>query len=165
MPKSMQTTLPTGSSIPENPGRHATGWRIIRQGFPGRSSISSRNEQKRQNHDKALYLLQFGFSRSGDYMNWIPGIGPLREILRQPIEGVEGKSAAMPAAILSDRLYLGWRGNEPAILTMKIGKGEDGFSTLGSMSVPESCCYLSISPEHRFLLAAGGWRKRPRDRP
>nr|WP_321463912.1 beta-propeller fold lactonase family protein [uncultured Cohaesibacter sp.] len=80
----------------------------------------------------------------------------VREILRQPIDGVEGKSAAMPAAILSDRLYLGWRGNEPAILTLKIEPGERGFSTLGSLSVPESCCYLTISPEQKFLLAAGG---------
>jgi 6-phosphogluconolactonase len=85
-----------------------------------------------------------------DDANWL-----ITEVSQQPIVGVEGNSAAMPATRFGDYLYLAWRGSSPAILTYKIDPVQHAFELIGNVPIGESCCYLSTSPDGRFLLAAG----------
>nr|WP_321460573.1 beta-propeller fold lactonase family protein [uncultured Cohaesibacter sp.] len=80
----------------------------------------------------------------------------VKALERQPLEAVAGKSAAMPAVLAGDMVYLAFRGENPALLSLRLNEERTGLEMVGKLDIAESCPYLSISANGRFLLAAGG---------
>ncbi len=78
------------------------------------------------------------------------------ETLRCPLQGVAGSSMAMPAAAVGDMIYVAFRGDAPALISLRLTKDWTGVEQVGHLAIEESCPYLSLSGNGCFLLAAGG---------
>nr|WP_319486110.1 beta-propeller fold lactonase family protein [uncultured Cohaesibacter sp.] len=78
------------------------------------------------------------------------------EIFRYPLQGVGGSSMAMPAAVVGDMIYVAFRGESPALISLRLTRDRTGVEQVGHLAIEESCPYLSLSGNGRFLLAAGG---------
>jgi 6-phosphogluconolactonase len=78
------------------------------------------------------------------------------ETSRYPLQGVGGSSMAMPAAVVGDMIYVAFRGDAPALISLRLTEDRTGVQQVGHLAIEESCPYLSLSGNGRFLLAAGG---------
>nr|WP_321456070.1 beta-propeller fold lactonase family protein [uncultured Cohaesibacter sp.] len=80
----------------------------------------------------------------------------VEELCCLPFEGVLGTSAAMPAVRGGDMVYVAFRGEKPSLLSFRLDENRRRIEQVGHLEIPESCPYLSMSENGKFLLAAGG---------
>ena len=82
--------------------------------------------------------------------------GRLREVGRELLPGVIGRSGMMPMAVRRgrDRAYLVWRGDEPSIHSFALDLDAGVLSHMGYTPVAASLCHVSLSADERLLLGA-----------